>query len=553
MSCIEKWQKLLEEFKVNRSLVQHGTSSTNLITLRSNLNVPCNMLETIEVCLSKSLSKTTLPKRPDPGSIALIVLLSSGFSFNHTVYTPLSTNGIYTLWKHIERVLESCVRNRIVTDGFRIMLLEGRSAEGFCRVFVPLDPRCASEVTRMRETILSERYGGSYVPRLSFSDSRSGPKGVYQSYETVLRQLLGYWRFPHNYNRIRDNCSCSYTLNASVPGSNRTFQICMLHPPLNVQELIVTVKTRHTLFHGDQVRHMNCYMDRQLILPDCIQEQAVQMIHMIDNESAQGVYIDDDNTLIAVPSRQCILHGTIESLGTHITVSTIRPTLNFMKCVFNTTGKVKDKLLNQLRQRCVDTGMILASSLDLQFSTVTLSSNISNEDLSTYQVGVTGEHVPLLFPPFSPRATGIKVVSISMGGCCIQLNEVSYDYEHNIPLLTVIETSMSVVCALTMVNREDYPDVSRTVENRKVVIKFHSKSSAERGSSITVGCYGGIQYAGTLLNFAPDYSTFCKILSTNVNSFDFQRAITTCREIVKPIYPSGIPRKNLHTRKFDKC
>ena len=57
-----------------------------------------------------------------------------------------------------------------------------------------------------------------------------------------------------------------------------------------------------------------------------------------------------------------------------------------------------------------------------------------------------------------------------------------------------------------------------------------------------VGCNGGMQWFGAPSDFAMDYSYFCRIVNYNIGREEFLKAVSTCNEMVYPLYPSGVPR-----------
>ena len=388
------------------------------------------------------------------------MLLCPSFSFNHYLYTTFDYKRMFIMWKHIENKLEEMCMNKVVNRSFVTRILNNRSSMRFQSLFSISGATNVPIEAIDRNKRLQNRFNGTYEIHYNRSHVGTIDEKVFQSYESMVRFHIDYFRFPYSCASVEPICNCNILVNCRIPKSDIRFTMCLKHPFVHLQEVLIEIANTFVILHGDQVRHPLEYLDRRLLLPDIFRESIHEMLLSIDKSTIKGVYLNNQNTITAYPSRQCIRLGGVFTENITVLLSCIRPTLNFFKCIATIAISEKSAFVTHLKGQCMKSTMMLGDKLELRFSFKEISD-------THYEVEITGEHTYLLLEPFSKRDNRLRIKNVSMGACCLQLTVIE-DSHFDEQQITSIEPTMKFFKYRTSFNPKHFPLIGRRVENNTV-------------------------------------------------------------------------------------
>lgn len=362
----------------------------------------------------------------------------------------------------------------------------------------------------------------------------------YRSYTHMIRDM-GDVRFSLTmYRGDNDGCGCRHvaccTPNSIGVPTITTF--CPEHGVGGFRDVVCNVPvSRHESMSlrlvDDQTVNPTLYYDSPCILPTTIHEEFERMLSSTVRSS--------DDTFLGEQYRErwcrgIIVYSCIEKDDKRLCIWSIRPTINWVRVRIDTgiTGAYTEyaKVRNMVSRT--------VCPYDMK-DELRMSRHTGND--GTEFVEATGLCAAYLLPPYSPYNDSMSVRSVSIGSSTLQISVI--DKSDGIsPVSTPLCPNISLIrCLLAnnirVQNRQNYIHI---VRERCVTIKHISKNMTISGSCMIIGENGGMQWIGSLKDYATDFQYICSTMNINSNNPSTQTSISSLKEMIKPIYPSGVPR-----------
>lgn len=501
--------------------------------------------------LSQLISKRSLTDDYDRTEVCIIMLLCRSYSLNAGTFHSYNNDMIHAMWNCIDMISQHRVMSLHAAEAKIFKELVGsRSAAGFRSLHMRTHNDSMIRRTKTSQSALNSRTAhiqsreGDTVT-LSSNCSQIEYKSLYicRSYESMIRLVLNLVYPLRSLYNIHSSCECTDKIDAiDITDSCINVPFCIEHGHCrgrvcHVPCDITMTDTHSLILVDDQVMNPMYYYDSPVFMPTEIgnhinrwmkNEGYAIPFHMMQEKMQRG--------------RECIVYSQIRMERETIILWSIRPTLNFCTILVRChTGAIRTEI-SAMRRAVFNSICPYDPSESLVF---TMNENADlDDDIS--EICVRGPACPYLLPPYSPAREDMRVVSVSIGSCTFQISVISSDYETERMVIPLCPNAnlIHILC-----NRNDNVKGNEMYihsQNRNKVTIHNTKRTGEfSGSSMCLGCNGGMQWMGSPSDFPRTFSYFCRVIEANSKLPGFIRVIRQLKIMNQPIYPAGESRRKI--------
>lgn len=488
--------------------------------------------------------------------ICLLVVCCISYDFNELTTTHYTNATIHGFWKCMTKS-ESTFRMLNPSSPAKIdQLLSQRTSMGFQTCHMTGPSRSISTSSKTSRQDLSNRLlkigAGGRGFKLNIDTNMpikmTSLSCVYKDYPSMILDVCGYQSGAMLRHHRSNPCKCTVLSSCIDVETGQSVPICLKHG-VHGNTRIATLKTHLAVFllNSSQCMFPNIHCDRCMLLPSKIRSEMSKLLSNMGYLETRSIVVEDEQTKILSHNisqdhveitefRQYICIGKCTTGDNTIVVWMIRPTVNYLECVFLCKSNDYKSLVSLIK------GVVQFRSGYHDIShELGIKHTYLNEDLM--EVNVSGTLAPYFMTSEVAKDLNAKIKTVSIGGSRMNVTVMQIDGidQHKIiPIMINIDIlkSMTASCFTELSGMMIFS------ESKKVVIKFRRIVDGNVvGPSLTLGNYGGFQWIGAPSMFASTMDKFLSHSNYMMSKQDFVRCVSNSIVGVSQIYPGGIPRR----------
>ncbi len=412
------------------------------------------------------------------------------------------------------------------------------------------NPDRAASLARRQTAIRPSGMATHQLPSFAMcSATQITPPTAYRDYHEMIMSKLGYRDgrpILLNYKVV--TCDCSNKITGLNVESNSTVRVCPDHG-VQAKCRVALMKTRSNtlLMYGSQCRYPSKHLDRCMVMPLKIQDEVSQLLNSMNYFEIRSFRRTDGDGLVILSTnggksnrlremRQYLSIGSCMLGDITAIVWMIRPTINYMKCIFTCRADQYNSVTSAIR------GVVSARvpDTDVQRNLSFEQKAISADHIAVTVSGTLASH---MIQANISNEVGAKISSVSMGGSTLNITLLRNDSLGRLVIDPVIMNS-KLVGSLMSDSSEDTTRVQVTKEIRKCTMKFKRVAKdAVAGPSLTIGENGGFQWVGNPGCLSSTMLQAFTHMSNRMSSVEFKAALSRSQVGVLGAYPSGVPKR----------